>query len=114
MQMTGSSAIDETIENKGMLEVTGGVIISDGLKNKCINNIEQGTVKITGGTVSAYTYAIYNTSSNKIEIEGGTVQATYYYEGYSAIYNNTENGVVEIKGGLVTNQGKAIENKKEQ
>ena len=112
MQMTGSSAIDETIENKGMLEVTGGVIISDGLKNKCINNIEQGTVKITGGTVSAYTYAIYNTSSNKIEIEGGTVQATYYYEGYSAIYNNTENGVVEIKGGLVTNQGKAIENKK--
>ena len=112
MQMTGSSAIDETIENKGMLEVTGGVIISDGLKNKCINNIEQGTVKITGGTVSAYTYAIYNTSSNKVEIEGGTVQATYYYEGYSAIYNNTENGVVEIKGGLVTNQGKAIENKK--
>ena len=112
MQMTGSSAIDETIENQGMLEVTGGVIISDGLKNKCINNIEQGTVKITGGTVSAYTYAIYNTSSNKVEIEGGTVQATYYYEGYSAIYNNTENGVVEIKGGLVTNQGKAIENKK--
>ena len=112
MQMTGSSAIDETIENKGMLEVTGGVIISDGLKNKGINNIEQGTVKITGGTVSAYTYAIYNTSSNKVEIEGGTVQATYYYEGYSAIYNNTENGVVEIKGGLVTNQGKAIENKK--
>ena len=112
MQMTGSSAIDETIENKGMLEVTGGVVISDGLKNKCINNIEQGTVKITGGTVSAYTYAIYNTSSNKVEIEGGTVQATYYYEGYSAIYNNTENGVVEIKGGLVTNQGKAIENKK--
>ena len=112
MQMTGSSAIDETIENKGMLEITGGVIISDGLKNKCINNIEQGTVKITGGTVSAYTYAIYNTSSNKVEIEGGTVQATYNYEGYSAIYNNTENGVVEIKGGLVTNQGKAIENKK--
>ena len=112
MQMTGSSAIDETIENKGMLEVTGGVIISDGLKNKCINNIEQGTVKITGGTVSAYTYAIYNTSSNKVEIEGGTVQATYYYKGYSAIYNNTENGVVEIKGGLVTNQGKAIKNKK--
>ena len=73
MQMTGSSAIDETIENKGMLEVTGGVIISDGLKNKCINNIEQGTVKITGGTVSAYTYAIYNTSSNKVEIEGGTI-----------------------------------------
>ena len=102
---------NSVVQNSGLLQILSGNISA---VSKTIDNKGEGTIKMTGGTVNASTYAIYNTSSSKVEIVGGTVQATYYYEGYSAIYNNTENGVVEIKGGLVTNQGKAIENKKEQ
>ena len=71
-----------------------------------INN--KGNITIQGGTVSTSTknthlgttYGIYNTSNGTVEVTGGTVSNNSYYVYSYGIYN-ANNGIVKIIDGVV-------------
>lgn len=162
-QGTGS-VYAKGINNEGTFKLTSGQIENQKPYVNIVNNSNNGTVEIAGGTIKivnsyvrgVYTelgpvsmtggeinynsdnkgnvYGLYNTGENEINIAGGTINLTSYYDCYG-VYNtnggntkitageiitkmtyheesysifNGNNGTVEITGGSI--QGSSINN----
>ena len=92
------------------LVITGGTVKNTTTQTTghAIRNNSPGTVRISGGAVSATTgYAISSYHTGTLNINGGTVQATTGY----AVYLNHSAGTVNISGGTVrATTGDAVRN----
>ncbi|GBU22844.1 hypothetical protein R80B4_02756 [Fibrobacteres bacterium R8-0-B4] len=93
-------ADDAVVENTAMSNYWNNVY------GNTVYNSNNGTINISGGTVSAATgRAIHNRSDGTINISGGLVTSAIewadYRDGYGTIY--MEGGTLDIKGGRVEN-----------
>ncbi|MFQ9473031.1 MAG: beta strand repeat-containing protein [Oscillospiraceae bacterium] len=98
-----------------VLEITGGTVKNTAGGN-AIYNYSTGKINVSGGTVEATTgNAIYNDTTGAVNVSGGTVKATG--DSGVAIYNNSTGevivnpGTVNVSGGTVSaTTGNAIFN----
>lgn len=99
LNMSGTAQINSIVgivTANGTINVSGGTITggSYGIKNEA-----NGNINVTGGTITGGTYGIHNTSNGIINVSGGTITG-----GTHGIYNNA-NGTINVSGSTTSITG---------